>query len=114
MISPNTSENIDEFVNRCRSKAKECDFNENELSERIMELVIASTPIEPFQKDLLDQAKDYKIENLLNEGRKYEAIAVGKQCLRSIDSPASNVDAVSHKQDMQRRNCGNCGLSGLC
>ena len=105
-----SGETIDEFVNRCRSKAKECDFTENELSERVTELVIASTPNEAFQKDLLDQPKGYKIEELLGEGRKYEAIAVGKQCLRSIDSAANNVDALSHNQ-AGRKKCGNCDLN---
>ena len=36
-------ETIDDFVNRCREKAVECAFAEDELSERILELVIAST-----------------------------------------------------------------------
>ncbi|XP_063956823.1 uncharacterized protein LOC135154503 [Lytechinus pictus] len=53
-----TDETIDEFVTRCRDKAKNCDFEEAELNERIMEPVIASTPSLEFQKSLLDQPKD--------------------------------------------------------
>ena len=40
-----SGETIDEFVNRCRSKAKECKFTEGELSERLIDLVISSTQL---------------------------------------------------------------------
>lgn len=43
-------ETLDNFINRCREKARDCDFSEEEISERIIELVINSTPYELFQK----------------------------------------------------------------
>ena len=101
-----SDESIDAFVTRCRDKAKNCDFEETELSERIMELVIASTPSEEFQKSLLDQPKGYKIEAILTEGRKYEAVAASRQCLETLD-PKQNIDAF--KRNQGRRACGNCG-----
>ena len=97
-------ESIDEFVNRCRTKARECEFSQDELSERLVELVIASTPIEAYQKDLLDKPKGLKIEDLVDAGRKYEAILAGKQCLRTLQN--GQVDSI--RKDS--RQCGNCGL----
>ena len=102
-------ETIDEFVNRCRTKAKECQFEEKELSERLVELVISSTQIEPFQKDLLDKPKGFSVDQLLEEGRKYEAILIGKRCLQTLQSPETSEDVDAIRQD-NRRKCGNCGL----
>nr|XP_054760675.1 uncharacterized protein LOC129266939 [Lytechinus pictus] len=99
-------ETIDEFVTRCRDKAKNCDFEEAELNERIMELVIASTPSLEFQKSLLDQPKGYKVEQILVEGRKYEAVAASRQCLETLE-PKQNID--SFKRNQGRKACGNCG-----
>ncbi|KAJ8037799.1 hypothetical protein HOLleu_18705 [Holothuria leucospilota] len=98
------NETLDEFVNRCRHKAKECDFTDDELSERIIELVIASAKCESFQRDLLDKPKGYSLDNVLKEGRKYEAISAGKQCLQSLDTGPS-VSVIKSKKP-----CGNCGL----
>ena len=50
-------ETIDQFVTRCRDKAKSCDFEANELDERVIELVIASTPIAELQKSLLEKQR---------------------------------------------------------
>ena len=102
-------ETIDEFVNRCRTKAKECKFEEKELGERLVELVISSTQIEPFQKDLLDKPKGFSVDQLLEEGRKYEAILIGKRCLQTLQSPETSEDVDAIRQD-NRRKCGNCGL----
>ena len=96
---------IDEFVNRCRSKAKECDFKDAELSERLVELVIASTPIEAFQKDLLDKPKGFSIDDMNYTGRIYEAIMADHQCLQTLDNNP-NVDAISPS----KKSCGSCGL----
>ena len=100
-----TDESIDEFVIRCRDKAKSCDFDESELDERIIELVIASTQSVEFQKSLLDQPKGFKIEQILTEGRKYEAVAASRQCLEMLD-PKESVDAFRRSN---ARACGRCG-----
>jgi hypothetical protein len=39
---------IDNFVSRVSTHALKCEFNEDELQERIVELVIASTPHEEY------------------------------------------------------------------
>ena len=46
------NETIDEFVNWCPAKGGECEFDDGELAERIIELVIASTTDEKFQDSL--------------------------------------------------------------
>ena len=100
-------ESIDEFVSRCPDKAKLCQFDEKELAERIVELVISSTPIEAFQKYLLDQPQGYSIASLLNEGRKYEAIVAGRQCLETLGSNGvTNINAISHHPVSKCKNCG--------
>jgi hypothetical protein len=84
------------------------------MEERILEILIASTPIEDFQRDLLRQAKGYKLKDAIAEGRRYEAIIAGRQQLKQMTASGSmlnnvndqNVDAIRN-----RPNCGNCGTS---
>ena len=45
----NENETTDEFVNSARHKGSLCDFGEPELVERIIELIVASTPHEQLQ-----------------------------------------------------------------
>ena len=100
-------ENIDEFVTRCRDKARDCDFSASELQDRIMELVIATTSCEPLQRTLLEQPKDFSIDKLLHEGRKYEALAAGQKSLQMMDTDQT-ISAVAHNTH-GKRTCGNCG-----
>lgn len=53
------SDTTDECGNRACRKGKLCEFVASELDERIIELIIATTPIEALQKHLLDQEKVY-------------------------------------------------------
>ena len=46
-------ESLDDFVNRCRRMTQRCSLIEHEQQQRIIELIIASTPIAKFQKELL-------------------------------------------------------------
>jgi hypothetical protein len=51
------------FINQCSQLTNKCNFSEAEKQEHIIELIIASTPLIDFQKELLN-----KPENLtLNE-----------------------------------------------
>ena len=45
-----TEESLDDFVDRCRRMTQRCSLTEHEQQQRIMELIIASTPIADFQK----------------------------------------------------------------
>ncbi|XP_038052821.1 uncharacterized protein LOC119725487 [Patiria miniata] len=100
-------ESLDNFVNRCRAKAHECNFGPEEMTERIIKLVIASTTSESFQKDLLDKPIGFSIDDMLQEGRKYEAILAGKKCLETLEASHTAV----HAFRPTGRTCGNCGLS---
>lgn len=99
-------ESTDEFVNRARHKGSLCDFDECELVERVIELIIASTPHELLQKHLLDQNKGYDMRSVLQEARKYEAIVAGKASLQTLSTHHTSISEVKH-----RNACRNCALS---
>ena len=50
-------ENLDSFVTRCRTQALKYEFEPSELESRIIEQIIASTPIQKFQSKLLSKDK---------------------------------------------------------
>jgi hypothetical protein len=106
----NSTESIDSFVTRVRAHGSKCDFSEEELQERVIELVIASTPSEDFRKELLAQQKGFKIPALLDLGRKHEALAQSKTQLEQLIIPTSNsVDAITRAQKQRQRPCTYCG-----
>ncbi|XP_033105044.1 uncharacterized protein LOC117107452 [Anneissia japonica] len=60
-----------------------------------------------ISENLLEKAKGHQIEQLLEDGRKYEAIAAGKECLQTLSS--HTVNAISKPQNPRKTSCGNCG-----
>ena len=68
-----TEESLDDFVNRCRRKTQRCSLTEHEQLRRIIELIIASTPIADFQKELLRKDKTLTLEETVSTGKTYEA-----------------------------------------
>ena len=38
-------------MNRCKLLANQCDFKEDDLNERLVELIISSTPMAEFQSE---------------------------------------------------------------
>ena len=53
-----STESLDDFVTKAQLQAKKCAFDNNaELEERLIELIISSTPIGEFQQKLLEQKK---------------------------------------------------------
>ena len=101
-----TDETLDDFITRARTLAHKCQFSEEELSERLIELIIASTPYEGFRKELLGKDKGYPLQNVLKEGRKYEAISAGNDQLHKLDQKQTQINEVS-----RGRKCSNCGTS---
>ena len=99
-------ESIDDFVTRARTLANKCQFAENELNERLMELIIASTPYDGLRRELLGKPIGHTIKDVLKEGRKFEALSAGNDQLQRIDTKQSDIHAVSYV-----RKCGNCGTS---
>ena len=99
-------ESIDDFVTRARTLANKCQFAENELNERLMELIIASTPYDGLRRELLGKPIGHTIRDVLKEGRKFEALSAGNDQLQRLDTKQSDIHTVSYI-----RKCGNCGTN---
>ncbi len=100
-------ETISDYMSRMREKAAKCEFSTTELNERLIEMIILSTPFEDLRKDLLAKPKGFAIADVLAKGREYEALQASEASLKSMNATAAatNVDAVHKTQT-----CGNCGL----
>lgn len=105
-------ENLDDFVTRARTLATKCEFAPDELNERIVELVIASTPFDAFRNDLYSKAKGHPLAEVLAEGRKYEAATAGNNQLHKLGMATTDdktEDTPVHGIRGRDRKCGNCG-----
>ena len=74
-------ESLDDFVNRCRQLTQ----------QRIIELIIASTPIADFQKELLRKDKTLTLEETVSFGKTYKASNIHIKQLRAMVNN-NNVD----------------------
>ncbi|XP_072170543.1 uncharacterized protein [Diadema setosum] len=99
-------EKLDDFVNRCRQIAIQCAFSKEELDERLIEQIIASTPIPDFQKDLLTKKAGFTLYEALQLGTTHEASDAHVQALQSLYNEA-HVDAMQSSQTQST--CKNCG-----
>jgi hypothetical protein len=61
------------FVNRCSLLENKCNFSEAEKQEHIIELIIASTPVIDFQKELINKPENLTLSETITLGRQYEA-----------------------------------------
>ena len=100
-------ETLDDFVTRARTLALKGQFNDQELNERMLELIIASTPYDSFRKDLLGKPIGYTTTETLQEGRKYEAITAGNAQLNQMSQVSEEVHAIRTHD----RKCSNCGTN---
>ena len=99
-------ESLDDFTNRCKLQALKCDFDDDELNERLIELIISSTPIVDFQKELLNKPKGMKLHEAVAIGRRYEASATHvKQTQLHSDGQAQQMNAVQNKRETRCKNC---------
>ena len=99
------AETLDDFVTRARTLALKCQFVE--LNERMLELIIASTPYDSFRKDLLGKPIGHTTAETLQEGRKYQAITAGNAQLQKMAQFSEEVHAVRTHE----RKCSNCGTN---
>ena len=68
------TENIDDFVARCKLQTKKCKFRDNqETEERLIEQVIIGTRHLELPKLLLSKGTDLTLQEALNSGRTHEA-----------------------------------------
>lgn len=98
---------IDDFVTRTRTLALKCQFTDEELNERLIELIIASTPHDALRNDLYGKPQGYSLADVLKEGRKYEALSAGKEQLTQLG--LSNSEKIHAIQ--RGRTCHNCSMS---
>ena len=79
-----TEESLDDFFSRCRRMTKRCSLTEYAQQQRIIELIIASTPIADFQKELLRKDNTLTLEETLSIGKTYEASNIHIKQLRAM------------------------------
>lgn len=102
-----SEETVDAFYTRCCDKTKYCDFSADEVKERFIEQLLASTPIEDFRKWLLDQTKTVTMEEVLKEGRNHEVKE--RSMKRLLERPTQHaqqqqsVDAIQKHRDDRRQ-----------
>ncbi|XP_005108371.1 uncharacterized protein K02A2.6-like [Aplysia californica] len=100
------SESLDDFVTRAQLQAQKCAFDSVvELEERLIELIISSTPIGDFQRKLLEQQKGVKLANVIKMGRTFEATASHVQQLQTM-ADSTSISAIKSSTCPPCRNCG--------
>ena len=77
-------ESSDDFVNRCWRMTQKCSLTGHEQQQRIIELIIASTPIADFEKELLRKDKTLTLEETVSTGKTYEASNIHIKQLRAM------------------------------
>ncbi|XP_014667285.1 PREDICTED: uncharacterized protein LOC106808892 [Priapulus caudatus] len=100
-------EDITTYMSRLREKATKCEFVAEELHERLIEMIILSTPFDDFRKELLTKVKGHEIRQVLERGRDYEAIQASQASLSAMKGNGPRVDEVS----VQKQKCHNCWLN---
>ena len=109
-LAQNKEEKLDDIINRCRVIAAKCAFNTpRELDERLLELIIVSTPIPEYKKDLLTKDRNFTLNQALQLGRTYEASRAHIQTLQSLDAPSTIAAVKVQKQQPSSTTCKNCG-----
>ena len=89
-----SEESFDDFVNRCRRMTQRCSLTEHEQQQWIIELIIASTPIADFQKELLRKYNTLTLEETVSIGKTYEASNIHIKQLRATVNSNNNVDNI--------------------
>ena len=99
-------ESLDEFVTRARTLGQQCSFEVKDLQERIIELIIASTPMEPFRRELLGKGPDLTLEDVVKEGRQHEAAFKGTQQLEDLykSHPQMTVHSIKNDKKSETNN----------
>ncbi|KAG1694107.1 hypothetical protein GQR58_006909 [Nymphon striatum] len=110
------NQSLDDFVSKCKLLANKCGFRPNELQERIIELITASTPIPEFQKELLAKPKTLTLSETLSLGRSHEATNAQVSALRAMNQTKVMHTIEEAKEDNRKtksstiKDCRNCGL----
>ena len=109
-------ESLDDFVHRCKRMSQKCSLTEHEQQQRIIELIIASTPIADFQKELLRKDKTLTLEEIVSIAKTYEASNILFKQLRAMvnnnNVDNTNIQAIrTPTRSTMSNNCLKCGKS---
>lgn len=111
-------ESLDDFVNRCRQLTQRCLLSDIDQQQRIIELIIASTPIPDFQKELVRKDNTLTLEETVRIGKTYEASNIHVKQLRVMlnnnedRSVSTTIQAIrTPTRSKKFNNCINCGRS---
>ena len=110
-IRQENDENTQQYLSRLREKALKCKFEPDELNERLIEMVILSTPHEEIRKELLVKPYGYKVSDLLERAREVEAILTSQASLLSMKNNVTPIQKIDALRESRKRSCQNCGLS---
>ena len=112
-IRQSEGETTRDFIARLREKASKCEFETAELNERLIEMLILSTPHEDFRKDLLTKPKKFPIAEALEKGAEYEAIMASQTSLHNLctsyqacDRTPTTIDSTGSRPSNPCQNCG--------
>ncbi|PIK54436.1 hypothetical protein BSL78_08649 [Apostichopus japonicus] len=106
------SENVDEFITRCRIQGSQCKFNPTELEIRLIEQLIIGTSHTKVQQILLGKDETLKLDDALDVARTFEAT---RTHMEALNAPSISVDYVHkgrtkvHPGNTQK--CVRCGLN---
>ncbi|KAK6170572.1 hypothetical protein SNE40_018935 [Patella caerulea] len=103
-------ETLDEFYTKCNEKTAQCEVNPDEEKERILEQILASTPIPDFQKWLLSQKADVTIDAILETGRQYKTPLHNIQHIKDRSTNQVTFNAINKANKPYKSRCKCCGL----
>ena len=100
-------ETITDYVSRLCEKITKCEFDNAVLNERLIEMIIWTTPFEEFRKELMAKPNGHPVPAVLAKDREYEVIQASEIPLKSMYAHpvTSSIDAVS-----KTCACNNCRL----
>ena len=107
-------ETIDDFIARCRIQAQKCKFKEQEIKERLIEMIIIGTRHKKAQEVLLGKDEKLTLDAALDIIRTQEATEANMKSLYNVHHPTANVDVVKKQQNhVKAQNLHVCQYCGL-
>ncbi|XP_071842713.1 uncharacterized protein [Apostichopus japonicus] len=111
-LRQNHSENVDEFITRCKIQADKCKFDLAESKVRLIEQLILGTPHESVQEKLLSKDEKLTLEEALDIARTYEATKAHMKEFASATTELDlTVDSLQKQRTGSNRKCNRCGLT---
>ncbi len=103
------SETVDEYMARIRTQALKCNFRDDlELEERLIEQLIAGSPYQEVQKDLLAADNTLKLEKAIQIARNHEASLIHMEMLAETRRPTDESKSITAIEKLHK--CSKCGL----